>query len=115
VDQHLEHADVAQQQHADVAEDGALALGEPVILGHPADPALTRHGLGQIVDHLDVLPRWIIGRSAASTALYVSTSDRISPADATGDPIHAPSPVQLAGNRTAREVLGRTNVRDPSL
>ena len=60
-DQHLEHADVTEQQNVDVREDSALTVGQPVVLGHPADPALARNGHGQIVPDPDVLPRWIIG------------------------------------------------------
>ena len=60
-DHHLQHADVSQQQDVDVREDVALPLGEAVVLGHPADPALTGDGLGQILPDLDVLPWWIVG------------------------------------------------------
>jgi hypothetical protein len=60
-DHHLQDADVPEQQDADVREDLALPLGEAVVLGHPADPALPGQGLRQVIPHLNVLPRWIVG------------------------------------------------------
>ena len=98
VDQHLDHADVAEQQHVDVPEMRRAAVGR-LVLGDPGDPPLARHRLGQILAQVAVLPRRIVGEIRRQHRVErVHQRLDLGGATRSGDPTRAPSPVQLAAN-----------------